>query len=246
MTIRGVLAARGQISGPLAVGAGGAALWYDPVGAFAAFRADIYAWRAINTPGSPWGAGPADYATSLVDENNSVVLTEGNGAVPWAGLTGWGFVQAAAKYFRSGIVPVADNSSMFIQFTGGVSNGADHCLAGLQDDGGANRIFYLFNSRAADQVLYANGGLLAAASRILTGNMGVAGNRGYRNGIIDVAGIAAWGSATTYQIFIGARNRFLAPGVYCTANIGAVWICLSNPAVVQANVVTLVAAMAAL
>lgn len=229
---------------PLSSGAA-AAVWYDPNGTFAAagMLPDIWAWRAIDTPGSPWGAGPANYAASLIDENLGLALVEGNGAVPWGALTGWGFVAAAAQYFNTGLSPTNDQSwSIFVQFLNGVFLGANAALCGAGPANG--RIFGLYYSNAANaRVTYWNGASQVPAPALLTGNLGVGGNQGYRNGVPDGGAIGAWtGNVAGLTTYIGAIN-ILGPIFFATANIAAVWICRSNPAIVAGDVAALVLAM---
>lgn len=226
-------------------GEGGAqAVWYDPNGTFAAagILGDIWAWRAIDTPGSPWGAGPANYAASLIDENQGLVLVEGNGAVPWAGATGWGFVAAAVQWLDTNLIPVNDQSwSLFIQFSAVTDNGE---LARARTAPGAD-----FGIRPRQtlgiQALYTNGGVLFVAPDIVAGNLGIAGANAYRNGIFDGA-IAAGVGNITDTLFVGCRNNGGVPSVHISGNIAALWLCTSNPATVQANALTMATAMSQL
>lgn len=166
------------------------ALWYDPNGAFATDGGHLYAWRAQNSPGTIWPGGPANYAATLTDQASGVVLLEGNGAVPWGAATGWGFVTIALQYFDTGLVPANDQSwSMFIQYANDTSN--DARLAG-KNDGGVSRIFQVRIRQGANIMQPANGAQTPIAPHLATGNYGVSGDVGCRNGVTEGA-IGIWG-----------------------------------------------------
>lgn len=219
--------------------------WYNPGGIFDAFIGDIYAWRASNTPGSIWDGGPANYAATLIDQNNGQVLVEGNGAVPWAMATGWGFIQANAQYLDTQLVLPAIAQidwSIFVQYANTLTVG-NIFLAGVT----SNPTFgFGVNAVRFGNVGYYNGLGNYVAPTHPTGNLGTAGSQGYRDGIADGPAIAA-GINWARTIWIGGANdRAVTTGDYVTAEIRAVWICTSNPAVVQANALALATAMAGL
>jgi len=223
MTIRGVLGARGQVSGPLATGAGGAALpWWNPDGATPGGGGGtcVGAYRAIDTPGSLWGAGPANYAESLINLANpgTYDLTEGNGAVPWAALTGWGFVTALAKYLIPGIIPNADMSLMS-QHSDLVASVVAPTIAAFQNTPAR---LYLYPEIGTNAVGYGKGGISTVAPRLISGNLCVSGQVGYRNGIPDGAPILS-GFIPTNTPYIGATNSQTGlASQFITANIRAI------------------------
>lgn len=222
---------------------GGGGEWYNPGGVFDAFIGDIYAWRA-QANATTWGAGPANYAASKIDENNGAVLVEGNGAVPWAAAAGWGFVAGALQYFDTNLTPTNDqNYSCFIQYA---NVAVDGWLIGATAPIVLDRRFGLRPNQGGTQVGYVNGNGIAVVPQLLTGNVGIAGAQGYRNGIADGAACAPWNGASTFSLYVGARNFNSVPLTYITADIYAVWICRSNPATVQANALALVTAMSQL
>jgi hypothetical protein len=170
-----------------------------------------------------WQAkGAASYAASLLDLVGAQNLVEGNGAVPWAAGIGWGFVSAASQYFDTGLVPVNDQSwSVLFQYTNNAL--ADRFLGKIRS--GAPGGFFGISARiGANSVRYANGSTRTIAPRLDSGNLGVAGNQGYRDGVADGAVIAVLGGAFTHALPIGGRNLFGVYGNFCTAEIVAVGI----------------------
>lgn len=235
--INPVLAVRGQIGGVLAAGAGGAAAlpWYDPSGAFADDGGNLYAWRAQNSVGTIWPGGPANYAATLTDQSSGQVLTPGNGydGSLWAATTGWGFTAALAQWLNTALIPANDQSwSIFVQFNS-VTNDGD--LVGVRPSG--TQDFRIRPNQPGD-CAYANGERINVAPALLAGNLGIAGNRGYRNGAVEGAAIVGWTGLSSLAIAIGARRLSpLGTTGYITANIFAVWIYDQNPALVQAQAV---------
>jgi hypothetical protein len=236
-----------QVSEPPREGA--APVWYDPVGAFdaAGFLGDIYAWRAINTPGSPWGAGPANYAATLTDENNGQVITPGGGydGSLWAGATGWGFVAALAQWLDTGLIPANDQSwSMFVQFSSVPAGIAAHLAAGLTA-GSGNFGLYIDNIPGIRRIYFngAIGSTFIPGANTTAGNMGISGVFGYYNGVFEAGPPGVWAGASTKEVYIGCQNTNGVALNFITADIAAVWICTSNPATVQANAATLATAM---
>jgi len=184
----------------------------------------------------------ATYLASLVNLANPGTndLVEGNGAVPWAGGTGWGFVTAAAQWFNTGLVPANDQSwSMLVQFSNSVNPAADVVYCGLRNGGGRE---FLLTERWV-QVRYANGGQVNIPPSLgATGNLGVAGAQGYRNGIADGGAIGIWTGASIRSIYIG-RSNAAAPS-YCTADIES--IAIYNVILTAPQVAARATAMAAL
>lgn len=186
---------------------GGAAVafdWWDPTGAGLCV---VAAYRAINTPGNPWpNDPPANYLATLVNNANPGVfnLVEGNGAVPWAAATGWTFLGAgAAQWLDTGVVPGTTGWSMLVQYANAL--GANAVIAG-QYNGIAGTQFELWPWNFPGRIQYANGFSSNVPPGLLTGNIGVGGFQGYRNGIVDGGPIPGWSGPTPRSVYIGARN----------------------------------------
>lgn len=184
--------------------------WWDPN---VAGLCVVAAYRAINTPGNPWtNDAPNVYADTLVNNANPGVfnLVEGNGAVPWAIGTGWSFLGAgAAQWLDTGVVPGTTGWSMLVQFANtvgsGVVAGQYNTIAGTQ--------FEIWPWNFPNRVQYGNGFNFVVPPSLLTGNLGMGGFQGYRNGIADGGPIPGWSGPTPRSVYIGCRNG-VAPNWY--------------------------------
>lgn len=215
---------------------GGAALpWWNPDGA---------------TPGGIGGTcvgayqakSAASYAASLSNLANPGTndLTEGNGAVPWAALTGWGFINAAAQYFKPGTVPQS-TWSMLVQYANSspvlIGN---YYLCGIIN---AGRVIAMRPYRTGNAVSYRNGGDLDVSPALLTGNLGMAGQTGYRNGASEGA-IPVGGGVNAGAIFLGCVSNAGAPIWHIEAQIWA--YVLYNTTLTAPQMLARATAMAAL
>jgi hypothetical protein len=222
--------------------AGRGSVWWDPNGVGLSC---VGAYRAINSVGTPWGGGPTAYAQSLVNQVTPGIndLVEGNGAVPWVQATGWDFVAAAVQYFDTGLVPANDQSwSMFVQFSNYVLGG-NRAIAGV--NGGGNTFFWLRDSGGV-VAEYGNGQRSFVAPPPGTGNLGVAGAQGYRDGIADGGAIGAWGAPSVFSVYIGARNGSGVASWFGTVDIESAAVYSGGAAAVQAEALAIATAMAAL
>ena len=162
------------------------------------------AWRSVNTPGSPWGPGPASYAESLVDlpagANN---LYGGVAPSSWDSTNGW-FWDSNTQYLFTGIVPSAEGT-LIVRFSGCDS---DHIVfvAGILSFSPFHGVFVAPRNFSSDRHGYTNGaysGSPSLAPRVTSGIMGVSGRQGYLNGLPDGGPIPAW---------LGAPDRILGIG----------------------------------
>ena len=195
-----------------------AGLWWDPLNEGLPV---VGAYRASATVGSPWPLAPANYADTLQDwSGTSPNLIEGNGAVPWAAATGWGFVAANLQYFWTGLVPPQLSTwSMLCQYNNATNVSY---LCGQV----ATTVFDTWFTLET-RVSYGNGGRVTVAPLLVNGNLAVAGNQGYRNGAPHGAPTGAWNPiAPNGQIAIGGRHTVNLGIIqlHCTANIYAVAI----------------------
>jgi hypothetical protein len=180
--------------------------WWDPNSEALCI---VGAYRAINTPGNPWpNDAPAIYIDTLVNNANPGVndLTEGNGPIPWVAVVGWSFVAAAVQWFDTGIVPGTTGWSMLAQYANGL--GANAVVCGQFN--GFQTFFELWPWNAPGRVVYGNGNITVPVPGLLTGNIGIGGFQGYRNGIADGGPIGAWSAPTVRSIYIGRRNGIAA------------------------------------
>jgi hypothetical protein len=206
--------------------------WFNPLDS-AAIDARIaaggyWAWRAQANDNVTWGPGPPDYATSRISvEGNLVTLIEGNGAVPWAGATGWGFLgQPANQYFNTAVTATGLWCA-FIQYSNNAVNVRYLCGA---ESAGARSVEFI---QIAPNMNYGNGGLLAAAPIQVTGNLSIIGANGYRNGVLD--GVIPGGGIPPHPIFIGCSDGTGAPTLFAQVEIQAFILCDTPAAITAAD-----------
>jgi len=224
-----------------------AADWWDPDGSIEADNPGIQMWplRAINSVGTPWGGGPTNYLETRSSQYTPLptpggLLIEGNGAVPWAAATGWGFVAAAAQYFLTGLIPANDQSwSVLVQFDNLV--GIWGVLLGCFN---AAWTYFVIQPMSPASVIYGNGNVSVVAPGHITGNLGIAGNQGYRDGIADGGPIGLWNAPSVLDIYIGCRNNAGVAWGFSTADIGA--MAIYNATLTAPQMLAVATAMAAL
>jgi hypothetical protein len=225
----GVIPVTAMVSGAL-----GVPLWWDPNGENLPV---VGAYRAIATVGSPWPLAPAVYADTLLDwSGNQPNLIEGLGAVPWAANAGWGFNAALTQYLSTGIIPAA-GWSMLVQY----ANRAGGVYATGSFTGGNTRLQI---GIAVGGIEYGNGGFIVVAPGQVTGNAGVAGQQGYRNGVAEGALIAAWAGVSVDDVWIGCRNQGGVANGFVSADVESVAI--YNGVLTAPQVLAVATAMAAL
>jgi hypothetical protein len=174
MTLRGALAARGQIGAPLATAAGGAAAgpWWNPDGA---------------TPAAVCGAWQAKGAASLAASYlNLATLGYANidpaivgGVAPgWAAGTGWS--SDGTQYLLTGIFP-SSSYSMLARFS--------DVLAGGSKVGGIDAPSWFFwrASFVGYVATYFSNLDYYVAPALSTGVLGLTKEGSYRNGVLDIA-----------------------------------------------------------
>ena len=228
--------------------AGAPALWYNPLNSAAItariIAGGLWAWRAQANDSVTWGPGPANYAASLIDEAQGVVLVEGNGAVPWAAATGWGFVQAAAKYLDTTIVPVLDQTWFaLIQYTGyALTNNTSPF--GLYDTVGHNAAFGIRRVNTLLGMLSWHGSNALSATNApaqTDGNYGFGARQPYRNGVAEAVLIGVSAATTDLSVYIGALNFNTAAIQLPTANIQAFLLCDDVTAFTPADITAIAA-----
>jgi len=166
--------------------------WWDPNGD------GLCIWAAYQPKGA---ANQAASYTDLSGNGNNA----GVGVAPtWDAVNGWVF-NGANQYLTTTFVPQNDQSqSVIVQFTGAAAQG---CLAGMYDLG-TNSAFRVYGVWVVAATLrYANGVSINVAPPLAAGNLGVAGNAGYRNGVADGGAIGAWAGPTVVPLYIGCVNQ---------------------------------------
>ncbi len=167
------------------------AQWYNPNGDIATSR--IYAYRAV---------GRGSKADSLVNEAQpgDHNLTEA-GTVGWDSTNGWSS-SGSSNHLDTGLTPAA-GWSMLVQFSG-LTAGASVFIAG-EWDGGAGGSFQVYLRSSTDVVRYNDGGGLEVSPRLLNGNLGIGGQKSYRNGTQETGTIPSWSASAADDIQLLAR-----------------------------------------
>lgn len=182
----------------------------------------------------------ANLAQAIVNETGGVgaLADPGGGATPnWAagvGITGDGLV----LYLSSNIIPAA-GWSVFVQYSGG--GGSNNVLIGSDDLATARCTLW---PELVGNCYYYNGSGATAGAILAAGNMGVAGQQGYRNGGADGGAIPGWAGGGVLPFYVLCANWGGVPSQYSAATITALWI--ANVTITAPQAATLAAAMAAL
>jgi hypothetical protein len=74
------------------------------------------------------------------------------------------------------------------------------------------QFFWISPNSGGTRVNYANGGNLNVIPQLLAGNLGVAGNQGYRNGAPDGGAIGGYTAPPVQPAYIGCYNNQGAGG----------------------------------
>lgn len=200
--------------------------WWDPD------NEGLCLWEA-------WLAkGAGNYANSLLGLANGRNLTEVVGPPLWTDAKGWySFLALGGRALNTAFVPASDQSqSMIIQYDNNLA--INTILCGMYQSG---RLFELRCAYLA-KVYYSNGGSVSIAPTH-HGNLCVAGNQGYRDGVADGGAIGGYGSAPTLSVYIGAAN---GSGVYLSSNVDVWAFALYDCVLTAPQVAAVAAAMAAL
>jgi hypothetical protein len=154
--------------------------------------------------------GALNFAASLVDlsgTGNDAIDPGGANTPGWDAVNGWTF-DGIAQYLVTTFVPDNDQSqSVLVQFTD-VTN----TFWALGQFDAANRSFAICPNRP--NVRYDNGTARTVVPSLLAGNLGIAGDQGYRNGVADGAVMAGWGGAAVLPVTIGARSGVAYGALY--------------------------------
>lgn len=183
--------------------------------------------------------GAADLANSYTDLSGN-----GNDAAPgvaptWDAVNGWTF-NGTNQYLDSGVVPANDQTwTMIVHLTSWASG--DSRIAGSLND---NDSFFSLRATTTLGILYGNGSKsVFSAPAVSSGVFAVAGNNGYRDGIIDKSGWTGW-TGTPIEIYIGALNLQTNPAAFGEFKMQA--IAIYNNTLDAAEVLAVSNAMAAL
>ncbi|HUS95786.1 MAG TPA: hypothetical protein VMX97_03500, partial [Hyphomicrobiaceae bacterium] len=147
--------------------------------------------------------GAANLAASYVDLSGNGNNTGPGVAPTWDAVNGWEF-NGTTQYLLTAFIAQSDQSqSMIVQ--GALLNTNANYICGSRE------IAVNYNFRLSlyysNLVSCANGGAVTVAPGIMSGNIAVAGNQGYRNGAPQGGAIGGWAGASTTPVVIGALNK---------------------------------------
>lgn len=155
--------------------------------------------------------GAANYAVSLGDlcGNGNNAGDPGGAATPaWDAVNGWK-PDGIQTYLTTPFVPQGDQSqTIIIQYTNVIDNAAARALTGIYELlGGIGNVLRLQPSRS-NTARYGNGRTdVSVAPGLTAGNLCVAGNQGYRDGVPDGGALVGWDGAPTRNVYIGCLNE---------------------------------------
>ena len=200
-------------------------------------------WMATGL--DPWAAwvakGVEDIATSLLDltgNGNDLSDPGGSDTPDWDAVNGWGF-DAIQQYFDTLYVPdgLSQAHSMFVQYANAVG------AWGVVMGGGYDTLVIVPDT-GSNQVSYANGGLPnVQVPKLLSGNLGISGDVGYRDGAVDKA-IATSYAGNSDSVYLGGLNDGgYSSGLECTIQAAIIF---DESGIGSAQAAALAAAMAAI
>ena len=189
--------------------------------------------------------GAASLAASYVNLANPGTYDAAPGVAPtWVSGTGWTF-NGSNQYLETGIVPDNDQSwSVFCQFDNGALNLLRSLIA--LDDGSGKQ--FILRHYQSDKTVYGNGSFVFVASPIASGNLGISGNQGYKNGISDGLPIAAGAGsiAEDLDLYIAAQRQQHGSGVDAYFSGDIVSVSIYNIVLSVSQITAVTNAMAAL
>lgn len=163
--------------------------------------------------------GAADAAASYVN-----LITPGTkdlvtGVVPPAfdPLTGWSWDGATQHCLETGFVPTSQNCSYMVRF----SDCVDATYKTILKYSTTNASVNIQAQSTDNNVGYLNGaGVLNVYPKLLSGILGIAGNKGYRNGVVEPGELSAWGSTNKKKLSIaGGSTAFFGSQIKVQAVI---------------------------
>lgn len=186
--------------------------------------------------------GAASLAASYVNLVNPGTFNAAPGVAPtFASATGWTF-NGTTQYLVTGVVP-GDAWSMLVQFNNVPATNVARTLIGVNNTSNLKR-FNIQPTAGSSNVVYEHQGTLGVSPRLLAGNLGIAGQQGYRDGVADGVAIGTSIGSYVQDLYIGSRNNIGVADRLCQCDIYA--IAIYNSALTAAQMLAVSAAMAAL
>lgn len=160
--------------------------------------------------------GAASLAASYVNLNSPGTNDANPVVAPtWDATNGWIF-NGSTQYLDSGVLPTATTSAL-IQFTNGFLN-TSLALFGSYSGNNTTR-FTIWGDIGGGNSEYEHADALAVAGTKASGNMGIAAQQGYYNGVANGGTIpGTWSGTATITVQIGRVNSGPYYGQFnCTA-----------------------------
>jgi hypothetical protein len=183
--------------------------------------------------------GAADLAASYVNLANPGTNNASEGDAPtFNTATGWTF-DGVSDGLVTGITPTGQDYTGIVQFT-------DASGAGRWIFGAIGAQFFgiqPIDDQGSPNVAYLNGSFLRVNPSLTAGNLAIAGNQGYRDGVADGGTVSA-GAGAHAGIYIGCVNNGGPGGSHLACKIQA--LAFFNNALTSGQVAAVAAAMAAL
>lgn len=154
-------------------------------------------------------------AANLTDSYKNVLLPGTHnltlGVAPTFSVdSGWTF--SGTEYLKTDIIPTR-SYSILVHFSNASGVGI---MTGVYGTGISRYLIYPNNGSSS--VAYGNTDVKAVSPILTSGNLGMAGQQGYRNGVVD--GTAITGNLTNDKaIYIGCNNNNGTAGVFWTGTI---------------------------
>jgi peptidoglycan/xylan/chitin deacetylase (PgdA/CDA1 family) len=204
-------------------------------------------WQAAGV--TPWAAygprGAASFAASLVDltgQGHNATDPGGAATPAWDAVNGWTF-DGVGTYLQTTFVPAQTQAqTLIVQYTR-AALGESQCITASFGGSGNTRFGLYASQSAGTAAIYQNGGAQQVGPAMGGGNLAVAGNQGYRNGIADGDPVAAYDNAPDDALYIGARNNDGTPDYFLGGRIQS--LALFDSVLTAPQVKALATAMAA-
>ena len=191
---------------------------------------------------TPWAAYAPKGAASLVASYTDLTGNGNNAGVgvapAWDAVNGWKF-DATNQYLTTTFLAQNDQSQSITAQHTNYPALANQYLCGAYSNTHAIGLYL-----RTDRIRYLNGLTRDILPALPAGNVCVAGNQGYRNGVAEGAAIVANANPSTQVLYIGALNNLGAAAQFIAAYIQA--LVIYDVTLTAPQVALITAAMAAL
>ena len=184
------------VSGRAGGGVPGDNPWWDPNGE------GLCVWAAYQPKGA------VDLATSYLDLSGNGNNTGPGVAPTWDAVNGWKF-NGTTQYLTTGFVPEVDQSQTCLCQFSDVPDDHGGVLFGMRNTTGVDYHFLVLPDNGVGHARYANGDPVVTVTDAgyNAGNAGVAGNYGYKDGLVHSPVLLASPVGPIYALWIGGLNR---------------------------------------